>query len=29
MERGVIYNDKDLNIDWDYPEESIILSEIR
>ncbi|MBO6879913.1 dTDP-4-dehydrorhamnose 3,5-epimerase [Winogradskyella sp.] len=26
-ETGVIYNDKDLNIDWKYPESELILSE--
>lgn len=26
-EKGLIYNDKTLNINWEYPEESIILSE--
>lgn len=26
-ETGVIYNDKDLNIDWQYPESKLILSE--
>jgi len=26
-ERGIIYNDADLNIDWEYPIENIIISE--
>ena len=26
-ERGIIYNDQTLNIDWEYPKENIILSE--
>ncbi len=26
-ERGIIYNDKDLNIDWGFPKEDLILSE--
>lgn len=26
-EAGIIYNDKTLNIDWDYPEEKLVLSE--
>ena len=26
-ERGIIFNDKTLNIDWNYPENKIILSE--
>ena len=26
-ERGIVYNDKTLNIDWDFPEHQIILSE--
>lgn len=25
-ERGIIYNDKDLNIDWNFPKEDLILS---
>ncbi len=26
-ERGIIYNDKELNIDWNYPREKLIISE--
>lgn len=26
-EAGIIYNDKDLNIDWNFPKEDLILSE--
>ena len=26
-ERGIIYNDKDLGLDWEYPTDEIILSE--
>lgn len=26
-ERGIIYNDKDLNIDWQFPENDLIVSE--
>ena len=25
-ERGIIYNDDDLNIDWEFPKEKLILS---
>ena len=27
LERGIIYNDKDLNIDWKFPENDLIVSE--
>ena len=27
LERGILFNDKDLNIDWGVPEDEIILSE--
>jgi dTDP-4-dehydrorhamnose 3,5-epimerase len=26
-ERGIIYNDPDLNIDWEFPDDGIILSD--